>query len=123
MTKNCKEILGIINSSNDHMTAEGIFQKVTASGGKMSLATVYNSLNSLYETGAIRKLSFQNQNDRYDKVIPHDHLICKKCGKIADFNFKDLVSDLSRKTGVSVLNYDLNVYYLCENCAEKETDK
>ncbi len=120
MTKNCKEILNLIYTSDDHMTAEGIFQKVTASGMKMSLATVYNSLNSLYADGHIRKLSFQNQNDRYDKAVPHDHLICRKCGKIKDFNFRDLIPDLSKKTGTSVLAYDLNVYFLCENCSGKE---
>ena len=43
--------MDIINASYDHLTAEQIYLRLKAENVKISLATVYNSLTSLYEEG------------------------------------------------------------------------
>lgn len=119
MTKNGKLILEIINHSNDHLTAEQIFLRLKKTMPKIVLATVYNNLNTLFEDGLIRKVSVAGSPDRYDKVLPHDHLVCKKCGKLSDIKFSDLTESLSTQLGEPILSYDLKVSYICPECRKQ----
>lgn len=81
MTKYAQQILDIINTSSDHLTAEQIYLRLKASISKVVLATVYNNLNLLYEQDKIRKVSVEGYPDRYDKTVKHDHLVCKNAGR------------------------------------------
>ncbi|MDD7282137.1 Fur family transcriptional regulator [Floccifex sp.] len=116
MTKYAKMILDLINLSNCHLTAEEIYFKMKEQNSKIVLATVYNNLSSLYDQGLIHKVKVDGQPDRYDKIIRHDHLICKKCGKITDLFLTDLTSSLQNQLDVPVESYDLNISYVCEDC-------
>lgn len=116
MTKNGKVILDIINSSSYHPTAEEVYRTTYESGNTMSLATVYNNLNRLCEEGHIRRLTGPEQPDRFDRLLRHDHLICKRCGKISDLYLRDRKSELEEEAGVSCESYDLTIFYICESC-------
>ncbi|MGN0538025.1 MAG: Fur family transcriptional regulator [Acutalibacteraceae bacterium] len=122
MTPSGKIILDMVNGSSQHLTAEAIYQMLQTNEKKMSLATVYNNLNSLCEEGFIKRLSIEGKPDYYDKVTRHDHLICKKCGKIFDLTLDDMTKDFEKKIGVSLESYDLKLYYICEDCKGKVSD-
>ncbi len=84
------------------------------------MATVYNNLSYLCEQGLIRKISVDGFSDRYDKIEKHDHLICKKCGKISDIMLEDLTSKLQNQTDISILSYELKLNYICDECLDNE---
>ena len=119
MTRNGKLILDIINHSNDHLTAEQIFLILKKTAPRVALATVYNNLNALCEDDLIRKVSIEGSPDRYDKIVKHDHLVCKKCGALSDITFSGLTASLSNQLGEPILSYDLKVSYICPSCREK----
>lgn len=116
MTKYAKKILEIVESSNDHLTAEQIFMQLRETYPTVVLATVYNNLNRLWEENRIRKVSLEGMADRYDRIRRHDHLVCKKCGRLLDVDLGDLTAQLEEKAGISILSYDLKLLYLCEAC-------
>ena len=116
-------ILNCINESYDHPTAEQIFFRLKQSEPKIVLATVYNNLNRLTEKGLIRKIGVEGEADRYDRVLKHDHLVCASCGRLADFEFKDLTESLTRQLDAGVIKYDLKVYYECPACREKKKNQ
>ena len=122
MTKNGKYILEIINDSEDHLTAEQIFLRLKEKNEKAVLATVYNNLASLYEQGRIRKVSVEGQPDRYDRIKRHDHLVCRKCGKLSDITLEDLSEKLQAQIDVPILSYDLKIIYICPECLKKENE-
>ena len=116
MTKYAKKILEIVESSNDHLTAEQIFMQLRETYPTVVLATVYNNLNRLWEENRIRKVSLEGMADRYDRTRRHDHIVCKKCGRLLDVDLGDLTAQLEEKAGISILSYDLKLLYLCEAC-------
>ena len=120
MTKYEKDICAIINTSRDHLTVEQIFQKLREIHPQVVLATVYNNLNRLLEEELIRKVSVEGMPDRYDRMKKHDHLVCRRCGKLSDITLEDLTASLKKQLGDDVLYYDLKVYYVCPACREKE---
>ena len=119
MTKYAQQILDIINASSDHLTAEKIYLRLKASNSKVVLATVYNNLNLLYEQDLIRKVSVEGYPDRYDKIIKHDHLVCKKCGALSDIRLTDLTAQLQAQIPEEIISYDLKINYICPSCRSK----
>ena len=122
MTKNARSILDIINDSDSHLTAEQIYLQKKKKNKTVVLATVYNNLSYLYKEGLIRKLSVEGYPDRYDKIVRHDHLICRKCGKLSDILLEDLTEKLQSQLGIPMLSYDLKISYICDECSKKENE-
>lgn len=122
MTMYEKEIYSIITHSNEHLTVEQIFLELKQTYPKVVIATVYNNVNKLWEAGLIRRVSVENMPDRYDRTEKHDHLVCRRCGRLTDVSFKDLTASLREQTGEEFLFYDLKVFYLCPKCRKKESN-
>ena len=120
VTKYAKKILEIVEQSRSHMTAEQIFMELRRAYPKVVLATVYNNLNRLWQEDRVRKVSVEGMPDRYDRILRHDHLVCKQCGRLLDVDLGDLTAQLERKAGVSILAYDLKLVYLCDECRKKK---
>lgn len=120
MTTYEREIYYIITGSVKHLTVEQIYAEMKNKYPKIALATVYNNVNKLWKAGKIRKVSVENMPDRYDRLTKHDHLVCQKCGKLADMSFEDLTASLRRQLGEDFFSYDLKVFYLCPDCRTQE---
>ena len=120
MTKNAQVIMDIINASYDHLTAEQIFFQLKNDHVKISMATVYNSLAYLCEHRLIRKVPMEGFADLYDRAARHDHLVCKRCGKLMDITLRDLTESLQKEVDIPILSYDLKINYICRECSEKE---
>ena len=85
MTKQRRQVLDVLKEAYRHLTAEEIYDILKQKGETLVFATVYNSLNYLFEKGYIRKIHTDNGGDRYDgNMMPHDHFICEKCGNVID---------------------------------------
>lgn len=123
MTTYEREIYHIITGSVKHLTVEQIYAEMKNKYPKIALATVYNNVNKLWKAGKIRKVSVENMPDRYDRLTKHDHLVCQKCGKLADISFEDLTASLRRQLGEDFFSYDLKVFYLCPDCRTQEEKK
>lgn len=119
MTKYEKRIYEIVNQSSSHMTVEQIYNILKSDFPSVVLATVYNNLNKLYSYGLINKISVEGIPDRYDRIVKHDHIVCKNCGKLKDIQFEDLTETLKKQFGTDFLFYDLKVFYVCPDCRKK----
>ena len=127
MSKYTDAILQIVSAPGEHMTAEQIFFRLKETYPTVALATVYNNLNALLSSGRIRRISIENFPDRYDGVIPHDHLVCRRCGRLGDYSsarlsslVAELAAELESSRGISVDGYDLKLFYLCEDCRKSQ---
>lgn len=120
MNMNSKLILDIINNSHEHLTADDIYLFMRSTGVSISLATIYNNLNKLYEEKLIQKVVIEGYPDRYDKTIRHDHLVCESCGKLSDITLEDLTSTLKAQLEMDFESYDLKINYICEDCKKKQ---
>ena len=123
MTKYAKQILEIVQASRSHLTADQVFLQLREVYPKVALASVYNNLNRLCEKGLVRRVPVEGMPDRYDRIQRHDHLVCRRCGKLSDIDLGDLTAELEKKAGISILSYDLKLNCLCEECRKEIQEK
>jgi len=115
-----EEILKILKATKSHPTAEWIYSQARKKIPRLSLGTVYRNLNNLHQKGAIRKLQLGTPFDRFDAdTSPHQHFVCKKCGKIYDL-FLDLEKDLKamaqREKKFRIEKVEVEFHGICLNC-------
>ena len=120
MTKYAQQIFDLVLCSTEHPTAEQIFLQMKQENSKIAQATVYNNLNALIADGKLIRLSQPGAPDRYDNTTRHDHLICTRCGALADFKFTDLTHDIEAALGARIQSYDLRIHYLCPACRKAQ---
>lgn len=89
MTQQRRAVLETILSSHDHPTAAMIYERTKANMPGISLATVYNCLESMAETGIINHLNFDNGPSRFcPNLEPHVHLLDDKTNRVLDVQLK-----------------------------------
>ncbi|MCI8372074.1 MAG: transcriptional repressor [Lachnospiraceae bacterium] len=117
MTKQRRVILETIKENDKHMTPEEIYTKTREKFPAIAMATVYNNLNSLVRQGIIRRIQVPGSPDHYDRnTEKHEHLICEKCGHMADADPGDFISGIEQNLGIPITRYNLTLYYICPNC-------
>ena len=117
MTTQRKLILDIINNSHEHLTAEKIYFSAKSVMPGIAMATVYNSLKYLTDNKYIRRVGFNDGADFYDKsLMPHEHIVCDKCGSISDFMDGGIRETIEKEIGKEITGYELNVHYICDKC-------
>jgi Fur family transcriptional regulator, peroxide stress response regulator len=116
-------ILRILSVSEDHPSAEQVYEKVKINFPTTSLATVYKTIALLKELNEILELGFPDTGNRYDgnKPFPHPHFICVKCGKIVDPELScldEVVKEMSKNTGCTILHHRMDFFGVCAECRD-----
>ena len=79
-------VLRCLFEASDHPSPEAVFRRVREELHSISLATIYNTLDSLEAKGLVSRVMLQFDAKRYDaNRSPHHHLICTVCGCIEDY--------------------------------------
>ena len=123
MTPQRLEIIRTLVSDRSHPGAPGIFRKVRQRAPKVSISTVYYTLDLLKKEGLIRELEFYDKDNRYDvNMSDHVNLVCQKCGKIEDFAETPSFSPemIEERTGFRPLGMRFEYYGYCRGCRGKK---
>lgn len=82
-------VLQTVLDSCDHPTAALIYERTQRHVPGISLATVYNTLETLNAAGLINRLHFDNSSSRYcPNLVPHAHLLNESTGEVTDIFLK-----------------------------------
>ena len=101
-----------------HASIEEIYEKIKDSFPSISLATIYKNINALKNEGIICEVCLHQKPKFELKKEPHAHFICKKCGKVEDVPFSDVVKKEINKTYPNTQK-ELYIYGICNECKEK----
>lgn len=127
MTNQREMILRELRKSEQHLTADELYERVKKIMPRISLATVYRNLEILSEAGIIAKLEISGRQKRFDyDVREHDHIYCIQCHRVDNLEIDResirAVSWVSDK-GYTVQGYRLEVAGLCPECQRKRLQK
>ena len=83
-------VLKVILEKRDHPTADEIFARVKASMPTISLATVYNCLDTLVQCGLVRQVNLERAPTRYcPNLHQHAHFHDETTGQIHDVDLPE----------------------------------
>ncbi len=117
-------IIDYLEGNTTHPSAEEIHRAVSKKYRSLSVATVYNTLNTLAKSGALRELTIDPERKRYDPdTSRHHHLICVLCGKIVDIPGGIAVNLPGRMArDFTLLGNHIEFYGHCSPCTKKGRD-
>ena len=122
ITKQRRAVLNAFIECENHVSAEELYNLVTAIEPKVGLATVYRTLALLIQSGLASELDFGDGQKRYEHKymhIHHDHMICTECGKIIEFNhplIEKFQEEVASRNGFTITSHKLDMFGLCSQC-------
>ena len=123
LTPQRQAVLRVVSESEEHLTANEIFEAARKSLPSISFATVYNSLKYLKEAGLIHEIHFGKASSRYDgETSRHDHAVCSQCGRLTDFDLAEtsqLMRAAARRSRFKPESIHLTLVGLCPDCQSK----
>ena len=122
ITKQRQAVLQVIRESDEHLTANEVFENARRILPSISFATVYNSLRYLKNEGLIGEVRFGTDAARYDrKLTRHDHALCNRCGKLVDMELSIPNGLLEEAAGLSKFeaeSIEFTLRGLCPECSK-----
>ena len=118
-----------LDSKENHMCAEDIYEVVREGNPDIGLATVYRSLELFTTLELLKKLDFGDGRSRYELndhnlAHSHHHLICLNCGKVIEFTYNlldDIKQKIKKDNGSGIVDYQLKFYGYCADCEKKNS--
>ena len=120
LTPQRREIIRILARDESHPGAMDILREVRKILPRISMSTVYYTLDMLKKEGFIKELEFYDTENRYDiNVSDHINLVCTTCGKITDFmsDVHSFSESVEKETGFRPARMRFEYYGICRNCA------
>jgi Fur family transcriptional regulator, ferric uptake regulator len=110
-------VIGVIATMTGHFTADALASRVRGVGR----ATVFRTLKLLADEGVVCRVLLDDGKLHYrlSRTPHHHHLVCTECGAIEDFtncDIRDVIEELSRRTGFTIESHWLELYGRCEKC-------
>lgn len=116
-----KIILEAVRNSNNHPTAEAIYQAIKEKYPNISMGTVYRNLNLLTSKGMIKRIESYKADCFDHRLDEHHHFKCKNCGTIFDVNVyqQDITNNLIKEGDFEIDCFHIAFYGMCTTCKNK----
>ena len=119
-------ILDLIFASDEHFTADDLYDRVRHQQLRASRATVYRTLGLLVEAGLLHEIDLGDGQTTYDPNFldrpTHNHLVCVDCGKVIEFedeHLEVLNECITRRLGFRAVKQSLRIEACCEELRSK----
>jgi len=117
-------IIDVFLDTEEHVTVEELMALLRKQGYDYEPDFVRQCMNRWVELGFAQKKHFEGQPPRYEHRHlgnHHDHMICTKCGRIAEFSndeIERLQAKIAALQGFHILQHKMEIYGLCSECIE-----
>jgi len=115
-----EQILGLLQNTGKHPSADWIYSHLKDDFPNLSMGTVYRNLNILIEQGLVKKIDFGSTFDRFEaNIAPHYHFICESCGSIIDLDLpidESLNEHVQNETPYLVSRHKIEYFGICDRC-------
>ncbi|TKX31334.1 Fur family transcriptional regulator [Campylobacter estrildidarum] len=125
-TKQREILLKTLYHSDTHHTPESLYMEIkqVEPNSNVGIATVYRTLNLLEEAEMVTSISFGLAGKKYELANKphHDHMICKNCGKIIEFENSVIERQqalIAKEYNFKLTGHLMQLYGICGDCNQK----
>ncbi|MEE8419559.1 MAG: transcriptional repressor [Dehalococcoidales bacterium] len=114
-------IMDVIRKGKGHMDADEVYRLAKKKQPRLSLSTVYRTLQKLKNLDLIEELHFDEAHHHYEIKPPseHHHLVCLGCGKIVEFKYplaKWVRKNLPEAREFEITDSEVRMTGYCADC-------
>ncbi|MBV5278347.1 MAG: transcriptional repressor [Campylobacteraceae bacterium] len=127
-TKQREVVLKTLYEKNDHFTPEDLYILLKEDYPQLNIgiATVYRTLNLLEESLMATSISFGVAGKKFELANKphHDHMICKTCGLIIEFQndkIEQLQLEIAKVNHFKITSHLMQLRGLCKKCSQLTT--
>jgi len=124
LTRQRRKVFDVLHARRDHPTATEVFVRVKNDLPSISLATVYNCLETLVDCGMVRQVHFDREPTRYcANLQEHGHFVCGTCGGVFDVTpsaDRRKSPPWNLPTGFVVTSQELTLRGTCATCMKSK---
>ncbi len=119
----------MLEGATDHPDVEELYRRASKIDERISLSTVYRTVNLFEEAGLVAKHDFKDGRARFEPIPDehHDHLIDVRSGRVIEFRNEEIEAIqevIARKLGYKLVDHRLELYGVPLNDpADKEPPK
>lgn len=115
MTDQRRIIAQIVEQASDHPDVEELHRRAVSRDPRISLSTVYRTLNLFEEAGLVTRHDFKDGRARFEIFddTHHDHLIDIRSGRVIEFRNEEieaLQEAIARRLGYRLADHRLELY-------------
>jgi Fe2+ or Zn2+ uptake regulation protein len=117
-------ILKILLQESGHPDADEIYRRARVRQPRLSLSTVYRTLQAFKKLGLVKECHFDEYHHHYEAKpsAEHHHLVCLGCGRIIEFQ-QQLTRYLKRNVpeakDFEVTNTEIRMTGYCPQCQKE----
>jgi Fe2+ or Zn2+ uptake regulation protein len=124
MTPQRELLLRTLEEAGGHLDAEELFLLAREHDPRLSLSTVYRTLNVLKKMGLVEELHLGEEHHHYEVTSPaeHHHLICTKCGAVIEFEsrlIEQMKREVAEEHGFEISGMHVDLMGLCARCRKR----
>lgn len=125
LTSQRRHIYNELMTGRDHPTATDVFIRVQQKMPSISLATVYNCLETMLDHGLVKAVHVEREPTRFcANLKDHGHFICNACDHVDDIEVPRSDRFLNKlPPGTLITNQDFTLRGLCSSCASRTEGK
>ena len=118
-----QHVYSVLLQKRDHPTAEDVFIRAKKGMPDISMATVYNCLDTLVACGLVRQVNQHRAATRFcSNMQDHHHFYCDRCGGAYDI---DSLPDTPQPAvpmpkGFKATRYEITIRGVCPECATRK---
>ncbi len=114
-------LLDIVRRGGGHLDADEAYRIAREKEPRLSLSTVYRTLQTLKRLGLVEELHYDEAHHHYEAMpaTEHHHLVCLGCGRVVEFHYS--LADLVKKNvpeagGFQIVTSEVRMTGYCPDC-------
>lgn len=125
MTRQRAAVVEALRATDKFASAKTIHDKLSEDGASVGLTTVYRTLQSLAEVGAVDVLHSPDGETLYRDCLSshhHHHLVCSECGRSEEIEggpVEKWAEIVAARYGYELIGHEAEIYGVCRACQAK----
>ena len=118
-------IMEIIRKGRGHLDADEIYRRAREKETRLSLSTVYRTLQMLKRLGLVEELHFVEEHHHYEvkPSVEHHHLVCLGCGRVIEFYYplsRYLRKNIPEAKDFDITETEIRMTGYCAKCRQSQ---
>ena len=118
-------VMEIIRQGRGHLDADEIYRRAREKEPRISLSTVYRTLQMLKRLGLVEELHFDETHHHYEMKPSgeHHHLVCQGCGRVIEFSYplsRYIKNNVPEAKDFDITDIQVSMTGYCAKCRRRQ---